>query len=232
MRTLITASAHDLISRNCLQWACEAVPNLTTIALELHEDSSQMVVHVCDADGETIYGEERQKNCLTCATIEVAQILLERLTGDGPVLLLLPGGIELTLASAHLQEIIESPIHGLKNYRLACAVTAVDTQVALELLINHGNVEPVRDLLHTCRLDYQPSWEDDSDSDVVETLTNDLLYADQVVYTGDDAVGQLAIMDLAAGTEVGSWQQVDPRQWCLRTHDVEQALGRVNSERF
>lgn len=230
MRPLVIASAHDLIARNCFQWATHGVSNLTTIALDFETDWETYEITITRAGSEETYRQIREISCLTCATVELIANLLADLPSGGPVLVIIPGGIELTSASVRLQQAIEMPASPLRHFRLARAITAVDTQVALQLLVGASDDFDVSQWMHTCRLVESPDWSDDSDATVSEVLVDDLLYADQVVLTGADTTGEDVVRQVAAHARIDHWGELEVGPWVSCSHDVDRALARVTDE--
>lgn len=227
MQPLVIASAHDLIARNCLQWAAHGVPNLTIIAVDFEPGWETFKITITHPAGDEISRVEREIDCLTCATVELLANLLTQLPARGPVLVIVPGGIELPSVSIRLQQAIEMPGTDLAGFHVARAITAVDTQVALNLVVGASDEFDVSAYLHTCRLEEDPQWSDDCDADVREVLHNDLLYADHVVLTGTDKAGEAVVRRNATHAPVSYWQDLQMGPWFSCWHDSDRAIARV-----
>lgn len=230
MRPVVIASAHDLIARNCLQWGLQTQAGVTTVAIDFQNHCEIFDVTITTSVAETTYQRPRLMECLTCATMELITELLSELGGKQTVVVLIPGGIELTIATVRLQEAIETAGSGLNGYRLAHALTAVDSEVVTQLLLGASDEFDIATWMNTCRLATSVQWADDSDASVSEVLLNDLRYADQVIITGNDTQGREIISQVAPHVRIEPWQELEQMCWNSCSHDVDRALARVNDE--
>lgn len=233
MRRLAIATAHDVVSRQTLELSL-LTGGIDGHVLSLDYDSScdHLAVRWLRADGATHSDTiPRPVNCLTCAARIAIEDELVAAPDDGlPVLVIAPGGIELTSLVPNIVDDIDDSRHALKDWIVTHALTGVDTTVATTLLT--GAEMAIDTWVRSCRLtsSTEATWVDESDATIGDVLLGDVLYADTIVAVGEAGMG-LDLIEHACDETTDLITTVEDFDfhalWC-GVHDLDSAFDRAH----